>query len=242
MINFSNLSDVASAIEPVIAVMANDINSNPSKGFLSLKNRREKKRRFTETFVNNSNFMVPDYKFVYFSNTTRADRAARLKALNAPLICVRNEEIAPRIKLYDMQLHPLPEAQFESVLPAAPKTLPGLNWEWAMEITGYGEYDQVEKKWKNTPDSDIAKSLDEINTENFVILFAMDEDCRVRYSAIVNVGKLCYWWVHDSGSKGLKAHIFGNPQWKKLFEDNRTDIIWPVYNRTALLNDVQNWK
>ena len=111
-----------------------------------------------------------------------------------------------------------------------------------MEITGYGEYDQVEKKWKNTPDSDSAKSLNEINTENFVILFAMDEDCRVRYSAIVNVGKLCYWWVHDSSNKGLKAHIFGNPQWKKLFEDNRDDIIWPVYNRTALLNDVQNWK
>ena len=48
MINFSNLPDVASAIEPVIDVIANDINSNPSKGFLSLKNRREKKRRFTE--------------------------------------------------------------------------------------------------------------------------------------------------------------------------------------------------
>ena len=84
--------------------------------------------------------------------------------------------------------------------------------------------------------------MNAINTENFVILFAMDEDCRVRYSAIVNVGKLCYWWVHDSGAEGLKAHIFGNPQWKKLVADNRTDIIWPVYNRTALLNDVQNWR
>lgn len=242
MIDFSNLPDVAAAIEPVITGMADDINSDPSKGFLSLKNRREKKRKFTEAFVNNSNFMVPDYKFVYFSNATRAERVHRLKTLNAPLVCIRNEETAPRIKLYDMHLNPNPEAQFESVLPAGPKTLPGLNWEWAMEITGYGEYDQVEQKWKSTPVADVSKSLNEINTENFVILFAMDEDCRVRYAAVVNVGKLCYWWVHNSAVKGLKAHIFGNPQWKKLFEDNRTDIICPVYNRTVLLNDVQNWK
>lgn len=224
LMNFTSTQEVSSLLKFPFEETAKAANDNSIKnGFLFPKNRVEKKKRFCINFVNNANFRVPDYKFIYISSATQK----MMKNIGAPAI---GQPL--KIKVLNPDLTSV--AQIDSVLASAPNTLPGLNWEWSMEHSGY---------LLGTENKEYNEALQENNVikDNYVILVAMNEDYTVRYAAIVNMGKLCYWWVNQAGNSGLKSHIFGNREWRKLFEEKRFDIIQPLYNEMELLLDVHNW-
>lgn len=221
--NFTSTQEVASLLKFPFEETAKANNESVKNGFLFPKNRTEKKKRFCINFINNANFRVPDYKFVYVSSATQK----MIKDLGAPV------SVQPlKIKVLSPSLEDI--AQIDSVLATAPCTLPGLNWEFSMEHSGY-------MLGSENKEYNFSLKEEDIIDTNYAILVAMNADCTVRYSVIVNIGKLCYWWVNQSGNSGLKSHIFGNREWKKLFEEKRFDIIQPLYNDVELLLDVHNW-